>query len=789
MPPAMLLPPEVLALVLGRLDVRARCRCCCACRAWRDAAYAAAPARLWPALDLSARHHAIGGDKFFDGPASPDAFAHRLVAVLSSSVSASSSITGAGAATGGNDAAANRDAAVEGLLTTRILRFSSLVRLDVSCTAFDPHVFEAFPDVAYQLGGTLQQLVLSGCPLVASGSITYLRHLRALRLLDVSHCDGVDDAGVDAVAAFVPWVRSLNLAYLFKITDAAVRRLFRLPGLESVNLMGCCRIKSYFWAMAEAGVTRPTTFLREISTGEDTRIQTRGFWLLWCTWQAWRMDRLGQVCPFLETLRLNIVMLDFPTGGLELLFECCPRLKHLSLVADRTVVQAMCSVAPQLRQLQTLELTMHIGVTADQLTALVDADALLQLRALKFHSKHASLFTDSLLAAFAARAPHTEYLELNAEAVSPRAFERLPAALGGSLQSLLLHHLALDPAAAAALAPACGSLKELTISDLQPVDAGAIAVSASARANAVVSPRRRDAGRSARPPACRPRPCSLALLVPVGSPMATRLKKIELLSYRGFSDKDLAAVPRACPNLQWIDFTFSFSFPKTTGAIARSCSNLLYLRLCRWSPPSWMATSATTAVGAAAAAVRRRRLREHQPASASVSPASAPASAATARTPELNSPLTTSASPQSRGCPSPAAATANATSRTGRRHRHSFSAGAPPPSPRSPGPFLASLLAASSSSSNPPPAPPPPQTPPPSPSAGTAAPPANHPQATTATAATAAAATTPEARAFHALATGPAGRRLRVLDLAGALGVSDAVLEGSLAHLPRLHTL
>ncbi|KAI8834876.1 hypothetical protein BC829DRAFT_69042 [Chytridium lagenaria] len=47
--------------------------------------------------------------------------------------------------------------------------------------------------------------------------------------------------------------------------------------------------------------------------------------------------------------------------------------------------------------------------------------------------------------------------------------------------------------------------------------------------------------------------------------MALRLKKIEISSAMGsFCDKDLANIPAACKNLQWADFQFPFTFPKTT---------------------------------------------------------------------------------------------------------------------------------------------------------------------------------------------------------------------------------
>ncbi|KAJ3208138.1 hypothetical protein HDU67_007003 [Dinochytrium kinnereticum] len=270
---------------------------------------------LWKTLDLSHRQ-TLGGEKFITtDPTSPK----------------------------------NTTATLQTLLHKTPQRFTHLTRLDVSCTFFDP-TFVLTPHVESMLGGSLMALSLNGCPLVTSGSLYYLRGLRKLRSLDLSHCEGVDDMGLEVLARFLPWVQSLNLSYLFKVTDGGVKRLFKMAGLTSVNLMGCCRIKSYPWAVSNDH-PRSTLPIKEISIGEDSRIQTRGFWLLWCTWQQWDMGKVVRVCPFLE-------------------------------------------------KLEALDLTVHIGVTGEMFETLIVAGALKRLKALKFHSKHTNVFGGERLGMF-----------------------------------------------------------------------------------------------------------------------------------------------------------------------------------------------------------------------------------------------------------------------------------------------------------------------------------------------------------------------------------------------------
>ncbi|KAI9332287.1 hypothetical protein DFJ73DRAFT_963474, partial [Zopfochytrium polystomum] len=756
-----LVPPELMVLVFRLVDAQTRCRCAMVNLRWRSVLYGAS--ELWTFLDLSNRH-TLGGEKFIETPGSPDSFQSKFLMLLSSVAPCMKT------------APPLRGCATDprGLDLGPRLRFSRLTRLDVSCTSFDPYVFESTP-VGQMLGTTLTHLVMSGCPLVASGSPYFLRSLKSLISLDISHCEGVDDMGIEAVSTWVSWLQFLNLSYLFKITDASVRRLFRMSKLISVNLMGCCRIKSYFWAMNENGVTRSSSHVREISTGEDSRIQTRGFWLLWCTWQTWNMEKLGLVCPFLEvryparaselnnvcftplkTLRLNIVMLDFVPTGLDVLFASCKNLKNLSLVADRTVITALCAASESLRKLTSFELTIHIGVTTELIQALVDADAIQRLKALKFHSKHTSIFNDDLLSAFLTKAPIIEYFELNGEALSLNGLEHIPNRVGSTLQSLLVHHIEVNAASLRSFAPKCPNIRELTITDLQ-----------------VEQQRTKRA-----PPALRPAKCKLSLLIPIGSPMAAKLKKVELLSHHGFSDADLSSIPKACPNLQWIDFTFNFTFPKTMAAIAKSCRNLLYLRLSRWSPPLWAMSHRYRPPSSAQGAATRAEStnRSQRPSSSLSSLATAISNSPSLLSPSLRNAVTT------------------------------------PSSPRSPGPFLASLYRASGrfpgdevpTSQH--------FTPresrsrrrdsecgkatggaPASPAKGNGLPEPESsrvkPNSEIRGVNAQNAPTSPEAESFHALATGPAGKRLRVLDLAGPIGITDHVLVNSLSLLPRLHTL
>ncbi|KAJ3023047.1 F-box and leucine-rich repeat protein 4 [Thoreauomyces humboldtii] len=441
------LPVELLQRIFSRLDVRTRCRACRTQKRWHDILYRAGPG--WTRLDLASRF-SLGGDK----PTQTNG--GRIAQVF--------------------DILFRRP--------TSATRFTRVTRMDLSCTDVSLSIFE-LPAVHDTLSGTLEHLILNGCAGVEAGALYYLRNLSALRALDLSHCELVDDTALEVLSCFLPHLTHLNLSYLFRISDRD-------------------RIKQYPWAVA-SGTLGGATGLRELSVGEDSRMQTRGFWLLWCTF-AFSPAALVASCPFLEVLRLNMVLFDLPAGGLQTLVRGMSKLRSLSVVIDRAAVVALCEVATSLAALETLEATIHVGVSGEALGTLVASGAVTKLKALKFHSRHTAVFTDQALEALIAAAPGIEYLELNGDSLTPNGL-RPVGKLAKSLQSLLVHHVASAPASMKAMIHTLPTLRELAVTDL------------------------RQLGYSNR----------VAHLV-AQHPHAARLRKIELGSTLGFSDRDLSLV-------------------------------------------------------------------------------------------------------------------------------------------------------------------------------------------------------------------------------------------------------
>ncbi|KAJ3397259.1 hypothetical protein HDU92_000139 [Lobulomyces angularis] len=554
-------------------------------------------------------------------------------------------------------------------------RFRFLQKLELSYTNVDLEIF-CVDEVVETLQDNLTHLYIDGCFNVDSGSLHCLRYLRRLKFLDISHCSNVDDFGLEVLAKILPNLETLNLSYLFRLTEKGIAKLFKLPYLNSVNLLGCYRIRSYPWALSETPQKKKLVIcpVKELLLGEDARIQTGGFWLLWCCWN-WNMKSLAQTCPFLETLRINMVLFDLPSDGIQTLLSECKNLKHLGLVVDRNSAPALCRNVEMLNKLSSLELTCHIGLTNEQMTSLIKSNCLKKLSALKFHSKHTLVFNDKNLLEFttANKSSNLEYFEINAENINEKAMssiveigtnietlssntlekevdvktnnfllpnnkvvEKIDSKFDlenreeilknsklftnfvedGSkkkiqnsfelkkkkipkqkenpkiLQNLLIHNASLSNESLKKFSSGLKNVRELTLSNLRQIN------SSNKLSHLVKNTTEKRILAKLKNDSKNFNLFDTTLNKVVSNLVCLNLRKIELSSLNGFSDKDLSSIPENCLKLQWIDFSFSFTFPETLNSITKNCPQLLYLKLSRYNQNSTVSRNFGGLVGA-----------------------------------------------------------------------------------------------------------------------------------------------------------------------------------------------
>lgn len=87
----------------------------------------------------------------------------------------------------------------------------------------------------------LQKLTLAGCSLVKSQDLCHLRSMPALKVLSLRENPQFDDAGLKLLAAQLPQLEMLDIAYCGSVGNAGLGELVKLQQLSYLSLLGCCR--------------------------------------------------------------------------------------------------------------------------------------------------------------------------------------------------------------------------------------------------------------------------------------------------------------------------------------------------------------------------------------------------------------------------------------------------------------------------------------------------------------------------------------------------------------------
>ncbi|KAI8801058.1 hypothetical protein BJ742DRAFT_859556 [Cladochytrium replicatum] len=141
--------------------------------------------------------------------------------------------------------------------------------------------------------------------------------------------------------------------------------------------------------------------------------------------------------------------------------------------------------------------------------------------------------------------------------------------LGKTLQSLFLHRATLTNSTLRRLGSGLSQLREMSMTDLTQIDRGnKLSILARPRKKSRFATHKSSLG-------AMKLETSTSL-----SAMRFRLRKLELSSVSGFTDLDIANFLSGFPLLQWVDLSFSFTYPRTLKVITDHCQYLSYLRLC-----------------------------------------------------------------------------------------------------------------------------------------------------------------------------------------------------------------
>lgn len=114
----------------------------------------------------------------------------------------------------------------------------------------------------------LTRINLTSCKHIDPFSIYYLKKLPSLDTLDLCYCDQINDLSLKIISDYLPNLKHLDLSYLSNITEEGLRHLLKLPELETVKVLGCFHIRSYFWSYLGGFRNRGILPIRKLVIGE-----------------------------------------------------------------------------------------------------------------------------------------------------------------------------------------------------------------------------------------------------------------------------------------------------------------------------------------------------------------------------------------------------------------------------------------------------------------------------------------------------------------------------------------
>lgn len=169
-----------------------------------------------------------------------------------------------------------------------------------------------------QAAPRLRNLVLAKCKLITDRAVLTITRLgKNLHYIHLGHCNRITDAGVNALVKYCSRIRYIDLACCTNLTDQSVRQLATLPKLKRIGLVKCHNITD------------------------------RSIYDLAKPKQA---GANGPITPsVLERVHLSYCT-NLTIAGIHALLMNCPRLTHLSLTGVQSFLRddlvVFCREAP-----------------------------------------------------------------------------------------------------------------------------------------------------------------------------------------------------------------------------------------------------------------------------------------------------------------------------------------------------------------------------------------------------------------------------------------------------------
>ncbi|KAF2020573.1 RNI-like protein [Aaosphaeria arxii CBS 175.79] len=200
-----------------------------------------------------------------------------------------------------------------------------------------------------QAAPRLRNLVLAKCKLITDRAVLAITRLgKNLHYIHLGHCARITDTGVMALVKLCSRIRYIDLACCSNLTDQSVKQLATLPKLKRIGLVKCSNITD-----------------RSIYDLAKPKQSGHG----------------GPIAPsVLERVHLSYCI-NLTLPGIQALLNNCPRLTHLSLTGVQAFLRedlvVFCREAPpEFTEHQRDAFCVFSGVGVTRLRNYLNADAL-----------------------------------------------------------------------------------------------------------------------------------------------------------------------------------------------------------------------------------------------------------------------------------------------------------------------------------------------------------------------------------------------------------------------------
>ncbi|ORX53861.1 hypothetical protein BCR36DRAFT_348893 [Piromyces finnis] len=459
-------------------------------------------------------------------------------------------------------------------------RFYSLKKIDLSITYIsDLSIFER--DEVLNCCSKLTRINLTSCKHIDSFSIYYLKKLPCLDTLDLCYCDQINNLSLKIIADYLPNLKHLDLSYLSNITEGGLRHLLKLPELETVKVLGCFQIRSYFWSYLGDFGNRGILPIRKLVIGEHGKSQFR--LPKFC---VWRMNDLVNHCPLLESLSLDMVLIDWTNNSLKTLINGCTKLKELSLLLYESAWDSFKDSAQELEKLEKLEITIHCGLSITE--EAIEHICKPNVQCIRFIQKASIFDSNILLSKIHSKCKSIKSVEINGFNIKEDGVNYL-SKLKDSLEELSLYEPFTNNNLLTVLSEM--KLKDLNLSDIKKTSFSNH-FKKLFRGNKIKRKPKmllydpianaKQENTNFKNKIIKGKKNYNTIIHPViqyeGTVLANNIIELELNSKEPFQDTDLQNIGLYCKSLRWISLSFPNTYPKTISSLI-NCPELVIVQL------------------------------------------------------------------------------------------------------------------------------------------------------------------------------------------------------------------